>query len=140
MLSKFVTIFKGNRRVWFSIFPIAAACFLLVGCLGESSEETTETKPDPEKSEKEELAPSNIVAPQVDMASVKPGEVYQKVCAACHGANGEGNKAIKSPRIAGLPKWYVKEQTGKFRSGLRGAHPEDTPGPNDEDHRPGPDT
>lgn len=60
--------------------------------------------------------------------TIETGEVFQKVCATCHGDQGEGKPELKTPAIAGLPDWYVTEQTGKFRSGLRGAHPEDLPG------------
>ncbi|MEX2580930.1 MAG: c-type cytochrome [Verrucomicrobiales bacterium] len=54
--------------------------------------------------------------------------VYQRICAACHGVNGEGKDELFSPSIAGLPEWYLVEQLEKFRDGSRGAHPEDVPG------------
>lgn len=46
-------------------------------------------------------------------------------CAACHGQNGEGLQATNSPRLSGLQDWYLLSQLQKFRSGLRGANPED---------------
>jgi cytochrome c553 len=49
-------------------------------------------------------------------------------CTVCHGANGNGNSAIHAPRIAGLEPWYLKDQFTAFRSGWRGAHPDDAPG------------
>jgi cytochrome c553 len=49
-------------------------------------------------------------------------------CATCHGTNGLGNPAIQVPGIAGLPDWYIKTQLHKFRSGVRGAHPDDHAG------------
>ncbi len=94
------------------LFAVATGCLLLTNC----SDNVVNKAPVPE-----------LPAP-VDMATVKPGEVYQKVCTACHGANGEGNPLIQSPAIGALPKWYVKEQIEKFRTGLRGGHPEDTLG------------
>lgn len=55
-------------------------------------------------------------------------DIYQQACAACHGAKGGGNAELKSPPIAGLPRWYVDLQLVRFRKGLRGAHPEDATG------------
>lgn len=74
-----------------------------------------------------EVAPVKLPA-GLDLKQARVGEVYQSVCAACHGQKGEGNPALKSPSIGGMPSWYILEQTAKFKSGLRGAHPEDTTG------------
>ena len=49
-------------------------------------------------------------------------------CTVCHGANGNGNAAIRAPRIAGMEPWYLKSQFVAFRSGWRGAAAEDAPG------------
>ena len=49
------------------------------------------------------------------------------VCVACHGAKGEGNKAMNAPRIAGQEDWYVKRQIELFKAGARGG-PGDTYG------------
>jgi cytochrome c oxidase subunit II len=43
-------------------------------------------------------------------------------CAACHGAAGEGNQTLNSPRLSGQSAWYLVRQLGDFRSGVRGAH------------------
>ncbi len=53
---------------------------------------------------------------------------YTQVCTVCHGENGGGNIELKSPPIAGLPRWYIGLQLERFRKGLRGAHPEDVSG------------
>lgn len=47
------------------------------------------------------------------------------VCAYCHGADGMGNQALNAPRYAGMSDWYIKRQLENFRSGARGAHPQD---------------
>ncbi len=60
-----------------------------------------------------------------DMALVEGPEIFATLCAQCHGAAGEGKLEMKSPSIAGLPVWYVEDQTGRFKSGLRGYHAED---------------
>ena len=54
-------------------------------------------------------------------------ELYQ-VCAACHGQNGEGNKALNAPANGGQNEWYVIRQLKNFRAGIRGADPNDTYG------------
>ena len=54
-------------------------------------------------------------------------ELFQ-VCAACHGQNGEGNKALNAPANGGQNEWYVIRQLKNFRSGIRGADPNDTYG------------
>ena len=54
------------------------------------------------------------------------GKALYATCVACHGQDGEGLQATNSPRLAGLHDWYLLSQLQKFRSGLRGANPEDT--------------
>ena len=52
-------------------------------------------------------------------------ELYSQTCLICHGENAMGNPALNSPRLAGMSDWYMVIQLQKFRSGLRGDHPED---------------
>lgn len=47
--------------------------------------------------------------------------LFKTVCAACHGAQGEGNEVLKTPSIASLPEWYVERQLTNFHEGKRGA-------------------
>jgi len=49
-------------------------------------------------------------------------------CTVCHGTEGNGNPAIRAPKIAGLAPWYVDAQLKAFRAGWRGADPADVPG------------
>jgi cytochrome c553 len=65
-------------------------------------------------------------APPTDVA--ERGEQLFKGCEPCHGVDGQGNPAIKVPGIAGMPDWYLKTQLTKFRTGIRGAHPDDHEG------------
>lgn len=51
--------------------------------------------------------------------------VYQAACASCHGERGEGKRELMAPPVANLAGWYVREQVGKYRSGLRGSEPRD---------------
>jgi cytochrome c553 len=49
-------------------------------------------------------------------------------CTHCHGENGGGDQLALAPAIAGLQDWYVKGQLRNFKSGVRGAHPDDRSG------------
>ncbi len=54
------------------------------------------------------------------------GKAAYAVCTACHGANGEGNKTLNAPSIAGQESWYVERQLKNFKAGIRGANAKDT--------------
>jgi len=47
------------------------------------------------------------------------------VCAACHGVDARGQEALQSPPLTELHDWYMLNQLRNFRTGARGAHPED---------------
>jgi cytochrome c553 len=49
-------------------------------------------------------------------------------CTVCHGTNGNGNIAIRAPKLAGLPAWYIRAQLDAFRAGWRGVATGDAPG------------
>jgi cytochrome c oxidase subunit 2 len=56
------------------------------------------------------------------------GAALYAVCAACHGAAGEGNQALNAPKIAGQDLAYLGRQIGNFQKQRRGAAPGDTYG------------
>ncbi len=56
------------------------------------------------------------------------GDYYRQLCGACHAAGAVGNKALHSPRLAGSDDWYLEAQLNDFRSGARGANPDDKTG------------
>jgi cytochrome c oxidase subunit II len=58
---------------------------------------------------------------------VEHGADLYVVCANCHGADGQGIK-MNAPRQAGIDDWYLQRQLENFKSGLRGAHPQDLSG------------
>ncbi|SET62221.1 c-type cytochrome [Thalassotalea agarivorans] len=53
--------------------------------------------------------------------------LYQQ-CVACHGENGQGVEALKSPQIAGQEDWYIERQLLAFANGHRGADAKDSYG------------
>ena len=56
------------------------------------------------------------------------GKNLYATCAACHGADGNGNESLGSPALTGVNDWYLVTQLQNFRNGSRGAHPEDSYG------------
>ena len=48
------------------------------------------------------------------------GKGHYTTCVACHGEQGQGNKAINAPRLNHLEPVYVAAQLSKFRRGARG--------------------
>lgn len=57
--------------------------------------------------------------------NAQAGQANYAVCAACHGANGEGNVALNAPKIAGQEGWYIRQQIAYYKNGARGSHPDD---------------
>ena len=82
------------------------------------------------------LAPVVLLAGAALLAGCPPaaahtpqaGHDLYESCKSCHGNNGEGQLYVAAPAIAGLPKWYVENTVRKFRTGIRGAHPDDYEG------------
>ena len=53
------------------------------------------------------------------------GKAAYAGCAACHGANGMGNKVLNAPKLAGQEPWYLERQLNNFKGGIRGANAKD---------------
>jgi cytochrome c oxidase subunit 2 len=53
------------------------------------------------------------------------GQSLYGTCGACHGAAGQGIRAMNAPRLAGMNDWYLATQIKNFKEGIRGAHPQD---------------
>lgn len=56
------------------------------------------------------------------------GKSYYAVCASCHGIDGMGNEALSAPSLVGQQDWYLVSSLRRFKSGARGADPEDLHG------------
>lgn len=69
-----------------------------------------------------------LSAPDAGAQDLARGREFFKLCAACHGPDGEGNKVYDAAVIAGLDPWYVEKQLQNFRHGVRGYLPDDTAG------------
>ncbi|MFY0685992.1 MAG: c-type cytochrome [Cyclobacteriaceae bacterium] len=71
------------------------------------------------------LAPVTV-ASTITGGDAEKGKLSYQICAACHGANAEGNKTLNAPRLTGVDDWYLIDQYKKYGNELRGSHPEDT--------------
>ena len=68
------------------------------------------------------------VAVADDEIDIEAGATLWKFCAFCHNAGGFGQERSDAPKVAGDPAWYTERQLTKFRTRVRGSHPEDQPG------------
>ena len=53
------------------------------------------------------------------------GQQLYAVCAACHGAQAEGNPALNAPKLSGQGDWYLRRQLKNFKDGARGTNDKD---------------
>ncbi|MDA1044145.1 MAG: c-type cytochrome, partial [Verrucomicrobia bacterium] len=66
---------------------------------------------------------------QAELAAQRErGKQLYANCVACHLSQGEGQYLLKAPALAAQEEWYILSQLKKFKSGIRGAHPEDIEG------------
>ncbi len=56
------------------------------------------------------------------------GAASYAVCAACHGAQGEGQLALHAPKLSGQDSRYLKKQLRNYKLRIRGTHEEDVYG------------
>lgn len=59
--------------------------------------------------------------------AIESKTLYQ-TCAACHGAQGEGNPELAAPALAGQFEWYTQHQLENFKNTIRGYAPQDSHG------------
>lgn len=63
------------------------------------------------------------------MGDTAAGRVaFQNICITCHQDNGAGNEVLGAPPLTHQYDWYMMTQLAKFKSGMRGAHPDDAMG------------
>ena len=73
------------------------------------------------------LATVTALAPRFAVSAGDPatGKALYAVCVARHGANGEGNKDVGGPRLAGRADWELGRQIESFKNGARAYDPKD---------------
>ena len=63
---------------------------------------------------------------QIDANSLKNGSrYYHAKCGACHGGEGQGNKAFNAPKLNMLDTGYLLRQMNNFSTGIRGTEKAD---------------
>ncbi len=62
-----------------------------------------------------------VLAWPVAAGDAAKGKTLFAVCAACHGADGNGIQAMNAPKLAGQEPWYLERQLKAYKSGVRGA-------------------
>jgi cytochrome c553 len=72
--------------------------------------------------------PAPPKAPRALGGDPAAGESFYAVCAACHGAKGEGNQTMNAPPLSLFEDWYIARQLRKFQTGVRGRNAEDAIG------------
>ena len=93
-----------------------ATLFALLGCLiscGDDSADSSAT------------AANTMTA---SLSGSPSAQIWQGQCAACHGAAGEGVRALGAPALTQLSADYLTRQLQHFVSGVRGTHPDDNAG------------
>lgn len=63
---------------------------------------------------------SGLTSVSAVAGDAEAGQAAYAVCAACHGPQGEGNRAMNAPSLAGQEVWYLSRQMEAFKSGIRG--------------------
>jgi len=53
------------------------------------------------------------------------GQASYALCAACHGAQAEGNRTLNAPKLSGQAGWYLARQLRYFKQGIRGSDSKD---------------
>jgi cytochrome c oxidase subunit 2 len=71
--------------------------------------------------------PDVRIAPTIK-GNADHGRQRYATCAACHGESGQGIMATNAPRLKGMSDWYLARQLKNFKTGVRGAHPQDVQG------------
>jgi len=70
--------------------------------------------------------PDTPATPTIIDANARNGErIYDRNCVACHLEDGSGIWYTDAPALTGMSDWYFVNQIEKFRSGMRGLHPQD---------------
>jgi cytochrome c oxidase subunit 2 len=65
------------------------------------------------------------ILPETVQGDAAKGKEIFTICASCHGDDGKGIEVLSTPRVAGIPDWYLERQIRNFDTGVRGTHSED---------------
>lgn len=90
--------------------------------------------PEVDESHLRETAEEYIARRGAETKPFEPGEIAPSAvgpvaaCITCHGAQGEGIPALATPRIGGMPAWYLARELKYFHVGVRAPSVDDVQG------------
>lgn len=58
-----------------------------------------------------------LITIQSQAQDATKGAALYKQCISCHGDKGDGNPAMKAPRISGQHDWYILKQLQDMKAG-----------------------
>lgn len=64
--------------------------------------------------------PAQKPATTLEGGNAEAGKAMFATCAACHGMDAAGNRALGAPPLTGLADWYMMRTLKKFKAGVRG--------------------
>lgn len=64
--------------------------------------------------------------PTIEGGNAAAGKALYQTCAACHGAEGQGDQAKNSPALRNMSDWYLVSALEKYKAGVRGSNPANT--------------
>ena len=70
--------------------------------------------------------PKTRPAPTVQGGNVEAGRALYQTCAACHGAQAEGDQTKNAPPLRNISDWYLVKTLEKYKAGVRGSDPANT--------------
>lgn len=61
--------------------------------------------------------------PTVEGGNIDAGKTFYQTCAACHGAQAEGDQSKNAPALRNTSDWYLVSALEKYKAGVRGGNP-----------------
>lgn len=71
--------------------------------------------------------PPPVLADDTIKGHVIKGKETYKLCATCHGNEGEGNQGLNAPPLVGASDWYLLTQLKNFKTKIRAGNPTKDP-------------
>jgi cytochrome c oxidase subunit 2 len=105
-----------------------ALAILAVSCGGNEGATELAVEDDADVAIEETTEVAVAAVEDAAVADDDSGKTLYAPCAACHGADGEGNMALNAPGIAGQSESYLRRQLWEFKNGQRGNHEGDIAG------------
>jgi len=70
--------------------------------------------------------PRTRPTPVVEGGIAADGQTLYQTCAACHGAEAQGDQSKNAPPLRNMSDWYLVSALEKYKAGIRGSNPANT--------------